>query len=241
MNEWIVQVRTRVDGFTLDVHLHERDGVLALVGENGSGKSTLLRAMMGAAPVKHGKITVHGRVLLDTDTGVFVPIEARGFAYVPQGGGLFPHLSVSDNICFGLREKRRDLHAKQRDEFALRTLEELGCAHLMKRSVRSLSGGERQKIAIARATMSEASFLLLDEPLSALDIRAKRETRRFLMDVFERLSVPTIVVTHDVRDVRAFGARMCVLEAGRVSQKGLWEDVRADPRSSFMCAFFDEE
>jgi molybdate transport system ATP-binding protein len=237
---WSVELRTSLPGFLLDVQLHEPFGVLAVVGENGSGKTTLLRALMGAYASTTGKVVVGDRVLLDSEAGIALPMQARGFAYVPQGGGLFPHLSVMENVLFGAKARSAAAPERPGKIEVTPLLESLGCAHLAQRRVNALSGGEKQKVALARALMSEPSFLLLDEPLSALDVRAKRDIRRFLSECLSVLLIPSIVVTHDARDVDELRARVCVMESGRVLQRGTRTELEERPASAFVRAFCEE-
>ena len=237
---WSATLRTRLPRFSLDVELCEPVGVLAVVGENGSGKSTLLRSLLGGFPGTTGKIAVGEQVLMDTDAGLWVPMHARGFAYVPQGGGLFPHLSVLENVLFGALVRSRPGERPSVEKRALQLLDELGCAHLAQRNISALSGGETQKIALARALLSNPRFLLLDEPLSALDVRARREIRNFLGETLSRLPFPTVVVTHDARDIDALRARVCVLDKGRVLQAGDLDELQKSPASSFVRAFCAE-
>ena len=237
---WSVTLRTSLPGFSLDVKLSEPFGVLAVVGENGSGKTTFLRALMGAYEGSTGQIVVGNRVLLDSVAGISLPMQRRGFAYVPQGGGLFPHLSVMENVLFGAKARSSSDRERKGKAEATPLLESLGCKHLARRRVGALSGGEKQRVALARALMSEPSFLLLDEPLSALDVRAKGDIRRFLGECLSHLSIPSIVVTHDARDVESLGARVCVMDKGRVLQVGTLTEVHKSPASAFVRAFCEE-
>ncbi len=208
---------------------------LALIGPNGSGKTTVLKAIAGVATLQRGaqmQLRIGARTLVNETHGA--PPETRRIAYVPQGGALFPHLSVLDNVAFGLRAQGAGID-DARDK-AQRQLQALDCAALQHRSVATLSGGERQRVALGRALILSPDLLLLDEPLSALDASARRETRSFLA-AFLPTRCPTILVTHDARDVRALDAWVCVLDEGRVVQEGDLVRLEAAPANDFVAEF----
>jgi len=157
--------------------------------------------------------------------------------YVPQGYGLFPHLRVADNVAFGLSTGPRRLPKAERRSAARQLLTELGCATLAERWPAGLSGGEQQRVALARALVVAPALLLLDEPMAALDAGVRRVVRTFLATRLRSSACPSIVVTHDVRDVLALGARVCVLEAGRIVQQGSLSELQAAPASDFVAEF----
>lgn len=229
---WRVNIRADLGTSALNVELEGGLEPLALVGPNGSGKTTLLRIIAGARAVDSGEIEVGGELLLSTSRGVDVPIEARGVGYVPQGYGLFAHLRVVDNVAFGL-----SLPKVERRQKALQMLEHLQCAHLADRLPKRLSGGEQQRVALARALVREPRLLLLDEPLASLDATARRAVRTFLAERLRAMQRPSIVVTHDVRDAEALGARVCVLEGGKIVQTGTVDELRAAPGTDFVAEF----
>lgn len=238
---WRVRVATRLGDLALDVDLAGDHGPLALVGPNGSGKTTLLRVIAGAHHPTEGEIEIEGERLLSTSSGIDVPIERRRVGYVPQGYGLFPHLTVLDNVAFGMSTGARRSARDERRKAARRVLDELDGGHLAERLPGGLSGGEQQRVALARALVIEPSMLLLDEPLAALDATARRSVRRLLAQRLRALRRPSIVVTHDVRDVLALGARVCVLEQGRIVQRGEVSDLREDPATDFVAEFVGTE
>lgn len=237
MTEWQASVLARVGGFCLDVELTGDGGVLALIGANGSGKTTLLRAIAGAIPVDTAQIVVDGEVLESTTSDVRESIERRRVGYVPQSYGLFPHLSVLDNVAFGLSTGPDKLDRPTRRNKARAMLEDLGCAHLAPRRVRGLSGGEQQRVALARALVLDPRLLLLDEPLAALDATTRRSVRSFLVEHLVQFRRPAMVATHDVRDVEALGATVAVLDAGKVVQHGSLAALRQAPSSEFVAEF----
>ncbi len=195
------------------------DRPLVVVGPNGAGKSSLLLALLGLRPAR-GHLRLDDDVLIDDRTGVALPPEARHLGYVPQDLGLFPHLTVVDNVAFGprCRHPGRSLAADR--AHARQWLVEMDVAHLAERRPQSLSGGERQRVALARALAGQPRALLLDEPLASLDARARRAARALISAQITARALPTIVVTHDAEDVRAFGGEVLVLESGQVVERG---------------------
>ena len=234
---WQVAVEATAGTLRLEVAIDGGAEPIALVGPNGSGKTTLLRIVAGAHGPVTGTIRVGGVTLLDSGGGVDVPAEDRSVGYVPQGYGLFPNLDVVGNVAFGLSTGAHRLSPADRHARAMSALEELECTHLADRSTDGLSGGEAQRVALARALVIEPRMLLLDEPLAALDATARRSVRAFLSRRLREIGRPSIVVTHDVRDVAALDAEVCVLEGGRITQRGRIDDLRADPASDFVAEF----
>lgn len=238
MSGWRCELRLARGALELDVSLGPKAGVLALIGPNGAGKTTLLRTLAGALRPERGLVEVGGRVLDDTTTGVHVPMERRGIAYVPQHAGLFPHLRVQDNVAFGLSVGPGRRPRTERDGAVRDILGSLGADHLATRWPAELSGGERQRVALARALVLSPKLLLLDEPLAALDVGARRELRALLAERLPRLGCPAVVVTHDPRDLRALDAEVAVLEGGRIAQVGAPDALAANPATDFVAEFF---
>jgi molybdate transport system ATP-binding protein len=231
---WRLRVRAQVGALALDVAIEGGDGPVALVGPNGCGKTTLLRMIAGARRPDEGEIEVGGVPVFSTARALDVPCEARGVGYVPQGYGLFPHLSVLDNVAFGVREGQPRRGREEARALARVALAELGAEALAERRPATLSGGEQQRVALARALIRRPRILLLDEPLSALDAVARRSVRRFLAERLRALGRPSIIVTHDIRDIVALDAPIHVLEGGRIIQSGRAEALRAAPASEFV-------
>jgi molybdate transport system ATP-binding protein len=199
-----------------------------LVGPNGAGKTTFLRVLAGFVSPRAGWVELEGRRIFDAEAGIDVPPHQRGVGYVPQGYALFPHLSVRDNVAF----------AQRRGEGVDALMERLEIAHLADRRPDSLSGGEQQRVALARAlSVGRPRLLLMDEPMSALDAGARRRTRGFLVEQLR--AQPSIVVTHDPRDVRALGGRLHVLEDEGITRSGPWAEVAASKHSAFVSELFD--
>ncbi|MDD9970278.1 MAG: ABC transporter ATP-binding protein [Myxococcales bacterium] len=237
MSGFRVSIEAALGDAGLRVSLQGDRVPLALVGPNGSGKTTVLRIIAGAQRPIGGEIVVGDRTLFSSARGIDVASEQRRVGYVPQGYGLFPHLPVLDNVAFGLSVGTRRQPRAMRHRAAHAMLKALECPELAKRSPESLSGGEQQRVALARALVIDPAMLLLDEPLSALDAATRRRVRSFLAARLLSLGRPSIVVTHDVRDVAALGAHVCVLEQGRIVQQGTIDDLHAAPASEFVAEF----
>ncbi len=235
--KWRCSVQLRLQTRDLDIEMHGDQGAVALVGPNGSGKTTLLRTIAGAHRPKRGYIEVGDHLLYDSERQLDLPPELRRVGYVPQGCGLFPHLRVVDNVAFGAPRNQRAMTQTDRRATASRLLQQMDCAHLAMRWPSTLSGGEQQRVALARSLMVEPQILLLDEPLSALDATARRSLRAYLAGHLTRTQTPAIVVTHDVRDVLALNARAFVLQDGAIVQSGSVTELAANPATEFVAEF----
>jgi molybdate transport system ATP-binding protein len=228
------QLSARLGTLALDVALDVGGEPLIVVGPNGAGKTSLLAALVGALPLARGRVEVGGDVLADTATGVDVPLERRRLGWVPQDFALFPHLTVRGNVAFAVGSAAPGAPRAEREARVEAILRELGLGPLADRRPAMLSGGEKQRAALARALSVRPRALLLDEPLAALDARARREMRAFLAAYLRTLAVPAVVVTHDAADARALGGTIAVLEAGRVIQQGAWDELAARPGSPYV-------
>jgi molybdate transport system ATP-binding protein len=193
---------------------------VALVGPNGAGKTTLLRCVLGVLTPDRGEIRIGDRALFESDTGIRVPTEQRHIGYMPQDYGLFPHLNVVDNVSYGLDARSRGVSRDRRRAQLVDTMRRFDLEPLATRRPADLSGGERQRVALARALASGPDVLLLDEPLAALDIAARRNVRESLATRLGGMALPTLLVTHDPADVRRLANRVVVLEEGRVTASG---------------------
>jgi molybdate transport system ATP-binding protein len=228
------RLQARVGALTIDVDLEAGAGPLVVVGPNGAGKTSLLSLLLGVLPAHGGRVQLGGDVLFDAAAGVEIPVEARRIGYVPQDFALFPHLTVRGNIDFALASASPTTPRDERARRAEAVLRELSLDSIADRRPSTLSGGEKQRAALARALSVQPRALLLDEPLAALDIHARREVRTFLSTYLRALSVPTIVVTHDPEDAQSLGTRVAVLEAGRIVQLGSWAELHARPATPFI-------
>jgi molybdate transport system ATP-binding protein len=228
------QVSLRLGAMALDVTLEAGAEPLVVVGPNGAGKTSLLAALLGTMPLARGRVEIDGEVLADTEAGVDLPLERRRLGYVPQDFALFPHLTVRGNVAFAVDCATPEAPRAQRAARVEETLRELALGPLADRRPETLSGGEKQRAALARALSARPRALLLDEPLAALDARARRELRGFLATYLRSLAVPALFVTHDAADARALGGQVVVLEAGRVVQQGAWDELAARPGSPYV-------
>ena len=231
-----VQVAKRLGGFELEATLSAGDrSVMVLVGESGSGKTTLLRLLAGLVQPDRGRIAVDGATWFDSTTRVSWPAAERAIGYVPQDYALFPHMSAARNVAFGLRALGMSASAAMARAGLM--LERLGISALANRRPGEMSGGQHQRVAIARAIVLEPRLLLLDEPLSALDVQTRRATRGELRRLLAELPCTTIYVTHNPSEALGFGDAITVLEAGRISQSGTRDELMRHPRSPYVAEF----
>ena len=220
------EVVVRRNGFALDVRLDVDEGeTVAVLGPNGAGKTTLLRALAGLIAIE-GRVELDGEVLDDSKAGRHVPTERRRVGLVFQDHVLFPHMSVLHNVAFGLRG---DPMRKARDWLGL-----AGLLEMADRMPGELSGGQAQRVALIRTLATQPRLLLLDEPLSALDVSVRAETRRELSRRLAAFEGVRILVTHDPLEAIALADRLVVMEQGKVVQQGTPADVTARPRSRFV-------
>ena len=230
-----IEIRHRLRRFELDVSFAAGHETLALVGPSGAGKTSVLRAVAGLYKPDHARIELSGRTLIDTERHVNLPPESRRVGMMFQDGALFPHLSIARNVAYGLRprpRRRRERRART-DELLAR----YGIAELRDARPGRVSGGERQRAALARAVATTPDILLLDEPLSALDSVTKARVSRELAQWLAELSLPTILVSHDYADVAGLADRIAVIDAGRIVQTGTAADLQRAPASPFVAAF----
>jgi molybdate transport system ATP-binding protein len=224
MSEPSIEARfaVRYGAFDLDVDVRlPGHGVTALFGPSGCGKTTFLRCMAGLTRSAEGRLRVNGHTWQDEAARVFVPTHRRALGMVFQDPSLFAHLSVRQNLEYGMKRARkkgeRDLHA---------IVELLQLAHLLSRRPAHLSGGEQQRVAIARALLVGPEILLLDEPLASLDVQRKLEILPYLERLHDELSIPMLYVSHAPDEVARLADHLIVLEAGRVlAQGGLAETL----------------
>ena len=218
-----VAVEHRQGAFDLDVAFSAPGGVTALFGRSGSGKTTLVRAIGGLLRPRRGRVSLGTRVLLDTEAGIAVPRHRRRIGTVFQGGRLFPHLSVRQNLLFGRWFAPRGEAGADLDA----VVDLLGIGPLLGRRPAGLSGGETQRVAIGRALLSKPSLLLMDEPLSALDDARKAEILPYIERLRDEAGVPIVYVSHSVAEVARLADTLVVLDAGRVTAAGPAAEVLA--------------
>jgi molybdate transport system ATP-binding protein len=229
-----VEFDHRVGSLSLEVAFTVPAGrCLALAGPSGAGKTTVLRLIAGTLHPARGRIERDGRVWVDTERSVWTSPEERGCGYVFQDYALFPHLSAWRNVAYGLRRRPRP----QRREIAFALLDRFGLADRAHARPATLSGGERQRVALARALAPEPTTLLLDEPLAALDPRARAGASRELGEILRALEIPSVLVTHDFNEAALLGDEVGVIDAGKIIQQGTASELAAAPASAFVADF----
>ncbi len=232
-----VNVAKKLRDFELDVSFTvEKGEILALIGENGCGKTTVLNLVSGLVTPDSGTISLDGRKLFDASEKVSVPTEARNVGYMFQNYALFPHMSVYDNVAFGLRTRK--MPAAEVEKKVRRTLELRGLWDLRDEKATRLSGGQKQKVALSRALVIDPCVLLLDEPLSSLDAETQVAMRFELKAYIKELGMPCIMVTHNVKDAMEIADRVCLIEKGKVKIMGAPQEVLVKGVSHFIDNFF---
>lgn len=205
-----IAIKRSLPDFRLDIAFAANNDILILFGASGCGKTTTLRCIAGLDRPNAGYIRLNGQTFFDGDAKIFVPPRDRGIGYMFQDYALFPHMNVRKNILYGVKNHV----AKTGDMFAeLVALLKIGS--LLSRNIRQLSGGEKQRIALARALMAEPKLLLLDEPLSALDSETRGELQDELKAMQKLWKIPFILVTHDKDEAKKMGHKIIFLDKGR--------------------------
>lgn len=227
----LTDLNVRLPGFRLeDVNLDIAEGeFFALIGPTGSGKTVLLDSITGLIRPESGRILIGGRDVTD------LPPERRGAGIVYQDYALFPHLNVLKNITYGLRYLSSDRDRAMNR--AMKLAKKLGIDHLLDRSVVNLSGGEKQRVSLARALTVKPKVLLLDEPLSALDPNFRDEIQAMLARLHRDTGLTCLMITHDFNEVRVLSQRAAVIGAGRIRQVGSVRDIFQRPDSPFVARF----
>jgi molybdate transport system ATP-binding protein len=229
-----VSVSHRLSRLDLRTELALGQETLALVGPSGAGKTSVLRSIAGLFRPTVGLIVYDGRAWLDTERGVNVPPDQRRVGMVFQEGALFPHLTVTENVAYGIRRPRRSMGVRR--DRAKEILTRFGLSALAGARPGALSGGERQRVALARAVASDPAVLLLDEPLSALDPATKAVVAGELGARLRELRLPAVLVSHDFSDVLGLADRIAVMEDGRIVQVGTGSDLLEAPVSAFVAS-----
>ena len=207
--------------------------VVALLGPSGSGKTSLLRLVLGFVAPASGAVRLHGSVVSQAGR-IMVPPEERRLAVVFQDLALWPHLTVEGNLAFGLAA--RGVPRAERASRVDAMLRRVGLEGSGRRFPGELSGGQRQRVAIARALVQEPRAVLLDEPLSNVDVELRRELLGLFGELFRERGATVLYVTHDLREAAAMAGRVAILEAGRVVQEGSLGDLRGAPATPFVRA-----
>ncbi|MDD2870223.1 ABC transporter ATP-binding protein [Neomegalonema sp.] len=228
----VVRARKEFAGFTAlqDVSLNvERGEFFTLLGPSGCGKTTLLRALAGFNDLTSGEIRLDGEDLRR------IPPHKRDIGMVFQDYAVFPHLSVFDNVAFGLKPRKvapAEIRARVGE-----ALEKVRLGHLAERLPAAMSGGQQQRIGIARAIVIRPRLLLMDEPLSNLDAKLRVELREEIRALQKQIDIAAIYVTHDQEEALAISDRICVMNAGRIEQIGTPQEIYGDPQTRFVAEF----
>lgn len=216
-------VRLPAGDFTLEIDAAFEQPITGIFGPSGAGKTSLLDIIAGVRGPVTGRITLDDRVLLDAAARVHLPARLRRVGYVPQDLALFPHLNVRGNLIYG---QRADAISVQ--PFTLgHVADAMEITSLLDRNVSSLSGGEKQRVAFARAILSAPRLLLLDEPMSSLDSRLKKRLLPYLLRIREEFQLPLLYVTHDAAELIALCDEVVILEQGRLVERGAPADLLA--------------
>jgi len=221
-----------VRGVTFTVAAGEH---LTLLGPSGCGKTTTLRAIAGLERPTSGEIRISGSPVFSSSPNVNIPAERRGLSMVFQSYAIWPHMTVFDNVAYGLRVRKRpaaEVTARVQEALDLVQLGELGT-----RSAAKLSGGQQQRVALARAFVFSPSVLLFDEPLSNLDAKLRAEMRIELKELQRRLDITSVYVTHDLEEALAISDRIVVMRDGIIEQVGTPGEIYDRPRNTFVADF----
>lgn len=208
-----VRLKHQLGEILVDVDFHTSSRLTALFGKSGSGKSSIINMIAGLVRPTQGRVIVDNRVLFDSDLGVNIPVHKRRIGYVFQDGLLFPHFTVEQNLNYGRRFNRGT--TGHHDIISL-----LGLAALLERKPINLSGGEKQRVAIGRALMSNPSLLLMDEPMASLDEARKSEILPYIETLRDEMKLPIVYVSHSVKEVRRLAGEVVHIDNGKIIAQG---------------------
>lgn len=231
----VKQLVKTFNGHTASDHISfgvRKGSLIGLLGPSGGGKTTILRMLAGLESPDSGEIYIDGRLMTD------VPPQQRGIGFVFQNYALFRHMTVFDNIAFGLTVQKRKKQEIRRRVAELLAL--TGLTGLERRYPNQLSGGQRQRVAFARALAPEPQVLLLDEPFAAIDAKVRKELRAWLRETIERIGITTLFVTHDQDEAVEVADEMLIIQGGRLEQQGTPYDIYKKPQTPFVAGFIGE-
>ncbi|MBI1910482.1 MAG: ABC transporter ATP-binding protein [Deltaproteobacteria bacterium] len=226
------RLKKRIEDFALDVELSVNEELMVLFGPSGAGKTQILRMLSGIIKPDEGNIAIGAEPLFDSKANINVPIRQRQIGYVFQDYALFPHMTVFENIAYGINLKEPLLTQKVNELLGVMRLN-----GLEQRYPHELSGGQKQRTALARTLAAEPRLLLLDEPFSALDYQVREKLRADLLNIHRMFPITTILVTHDLEEAFMLGKRIAVINNGRIEQVGTREDVFYRPRTRNVARF----
>lgn len=225
MNLLLKNISLPLSSFRLETDFELKRRTAVIFGPSGSGKTSLLELIAGLRIAHSGLIQLDGETLLDSRAGICVPVRDRMIGYVPQDLALFPHLSVHKNLLYG----RRTVDGNEVSLDFNRVVEVLEVEDLLNRSVTALSGGEKQRVTLARALLSSPKLLLLDEPLANLDMPLKRRVMSYLLRIRDEFKIPMLYVTHDRFEAMSLADEVLLLANGKVVAQGSPQDVFNSP------------
>lgn len=202
------------------------DGITGIYGPSGSGKTSLLHALSGLAHPTKGKITIDKRTLFDTTKNIYVPVKKRNIGYVFQEGRLFPHMTIEKNLTYGLK-KNGNNNVTFHEVVHL-----LNLKHLLQSKPMQISGGERQRTALGRSLLSSPDILLLDEPFSAVDNNLRNQILPFILRIQQKVSIPILVVSHDIPDLLKLTNTLCLIKEGRCIGHGEYHELLKNESTS---------
>ncbi|MCB1159860.1 MAG: ATP-binding cassette domain-containing protein [Leptospiraceae bacterium] len=220
-----VKVQKKFPSFTLDVSWDAYNEISVLFGSSGAGKSMTLNHISGFSKPDTGQIIYGDKVYYDSDLKIDIPPQKRPFGYVFQTNSLFPHMTVEENICYGLK----DLPKKEKKERVMEIAEQMQLKSLLHRSSQEISGGQKQRVALARSLVRKPELLLLDEPFSSLDTPIRIEMQNLLRDIRDNYNIPIVLITHDILEARRIADRVIIYSEGRILQDDTIEEVFRHP------------
>lgn len=207
------KIKKKLDRFSIDVEYSFEEGVLVIQGESGAGKTTVLNCISGLKKPDEGKIFIEEELVFDGKTNI--PVRKRQVGYLFQSYALFPNMTIEKNVVYGVKNKKEYRKNKQALlEYANDVMERFGISHLKKRYPHNISGGEKQRTALARAIVTRPKLLLLDEPFSALDMKTKETVYEEFASFKKTLGIPTILITHDPRESEMFADHKIYMKDG---------------------------
>lgn len=216
--------------FTLKIKESFSQGITGIFGPSGAGKSSLLHSIAGIAHPNSGRIVIEEKVIFDHQQRINTPIEKRHIGYVFQEGRLFPHMSVKENLCYGLKKSSKEEIGYNE------VVDLLNLGHILQSKPSRISGGERQRTALGRALLSSPDILLLDEPFSAVDINLRRQILPFILNIQQRIKMPILVVSHDLPDLLKLTNSLLIIQDGRVLAHGEYYKLVQQPQVSHLFA-----
>ena len=224
----MVKINIKLPRHHYDLLVEEKfqNGITGIYGNSGSGKTSLLKCIAGLEKPTEGHISIHDRVLFDSSKNINLPVERRNIGYVFQEGRLFPHMSVEQNLRYGMKlEAPSDLDFDE-------VIELLNLSHLLKSYPSQISGGEQQRTALARTLLSFPDILLLDEPFSAVDVRLRSQILPFILKIQQVVQIPVFIVSHDLPDILHLTQNILLLQEGKCFGHGNYYALLADTKYS---------